>query len=465
MRTTGLNKTSPNRTSDRRYRIGIILIFAGALVLGLALIHVFLGGPVTVNWNIPHQTIDGFGASATGYTGSFAPAQADKFFSAATGLGLSLLRIDLIPDTVDADCGCVANNTPYTCVSGSKSQIVSGDLQIARLAVARGATLFAAPWSPPAGMKSSGGYCTSGSMIGNPVNYTEYAAALASFPALLKAYGLSIYAMSIQNEPNATDLHYDTCTWTAEQIHDFIPYLSSALSASGFENIKIGIPEESSWKFDLMNRSMNDPAVAAKVGLILGHAYGVKKPSYNPSTNGVAVWQTEVSSFKAYDGSMRDALTWAQYIHNYMSVSVNAWMYWNLDCGPGYFNQKNNMCLTDQNGNTAKRGYVLGQYAKFIRPGWQRIEVTNRSSLMVTAYRGEQNEFAVVAINKSSRPASNQTFVLNGITAQHSQVIPWITSTSASLAPQAPVSLTSNGTIITYTIPANSVVTFHGRGE
>lgn len=75
---------------------------------------------------------------------------------------------------------------------------------------------------------------------------------------------------------------------------------------------------------------------------------------------------------------MTDAITWAQYIHNYMTVGVNAWMYWMLDCVPKYFNQSNNMCLTDQKSNFAKRAYVFGQYAKFIRPGWRRVGVRNR---------------------------------------------------------------------------------------
>jgi glucuronoarabinoxylan endo-1,4-beta-xylanase len=123
------------------------------------------------------------------------------------------------------------------------------------------------------------------------------------------------------------------------------------------------------------------------------------------------------------------------------------------------------MCLTDQSGNFAKRAYVLGQYAKFIRPGWQRIDVTNSGSLLVTAYKGPENTFAIVAVNNTRWAARNQTFALNGVTSQRSQVTPWLTSGSASLAPQSAVSLTSNGTIITYTIPANSVVTFQGQAD
>jgi glucuronoarabinoxylan endo-1,4-beta-xylanase len=449
----------------RRRTIIIPLLFLGALVVVLSLAPVFPVRAITINWDTTFQTIDGFGASATGYTGTFTADQADKFFSSAMGLGLSLLRIRAIAGTVDADCGCVANSTPYVCIAGSKSQMVSGDLQIAQLAAARGVRLFATPWSPPATMKSSGSYCTGGTLIGNPDNYTAYAADLASFPVLLNSKGLSIYAMSIQNEPDVENSAYDTCMWTGQQIHDFVPYLWNSLNVAGFANIKIAIPEEAGWTFQRMRPTMDDPVVAEKVGLILGHAYQTESPSGIPSMNGLHVWQTEVSSANSYDGSMADAITWAEYIHNYMTVGVNAWMYWMLDCGPRYFNQGNNMCLTDQRSNFAKRAYVLGHFAKFIRPGWQRIDVRNRGPLLVSAYRGQGRDFAIIAINRSRWLSRRQAFVLNGIASRSTPVTPWLTSASASLALQPAVSLSSSGTTFTYTIPANSVVTFKGEGD
>jgi glucuronoarabinoxylan endo-1,4-beta-xylanase len=460
----GSTDNSVAKTRRLRYR-GVVLLFLTTLLLGFALTRARAVVPITINWNKMHQTIDGFGASATGYTGTLTSAQSDKFFSPVTGIGLSLLRLRMIPDTLDLDCGCAANNTPYTCTAGSNSQIVTGDLQVARLAAARGVRLLASPWSPPAGMKSSGKYCTSGSMIGNSTNYAAYAVDLVSFPALLKVSGLSLDALSVQNEPDIENVSYDTATWTSQQIHDFVPYLSSALGGAGYGNVKIAIPEESGWTFELMNTLMDDPAVASDVGLILGHAYGVEKPTGIPATNGRHVWQTEAGNASHYDGSMKDALRWAQNIHNYMSISANAWMYWNLDCGPAFFNHDNNMCLTDQSDNFAKRAYVLGHYAKFIRPGWHRIDVTNSGSLLVTAYKGPENKFAIVAINKSRWAAREQTFALNGITSQRSPVTPWVTSASVSLQVQPATSLTSNGSLITYTIPSNSVVTFQGQAD
>ena len=302
-------------------------------------------------------------------------------------------------------------------------------------------------------------------MIGTPANYSRYASELASFPPLLKTHGISIEALSIQNEPNVEDSKYDTCRWTPQQIHDFIPHLSDALRAAGYEAVKIAAPEQTSWRFDMMQTAMDDPAVADKIGLLLGHAYGSQRPSTLPTTRGLHVWQTEVGGFNAYDGSMIDGLTWAKFIHNYMRLGVNAWMYWNLDCGELYFNQENNMCLTDNQSRMAKRAYVLGQYAKFIRPGWQRVDVTSRGWLQVTAYKGPAKQFAIVIVNQGKHEARNQEIVLNGATSLHSQIVPWITSASASLEAQPPVSVAGGGSTFSYTIPAESVVTFQGQAD
>jgi glucuronoarabinoxylan endo-1,4-beta-xylanase len=451
-------------SSRKRYWCGLALV-ATLCLPACRLLRSRHVEPVTINWNTHHQTIDGFGASATGYAFGFTPQQANQFFNAEGGLGLSLVRLRVIPDTKDADCDCVANSEPNQCVHGSTSQILSGDLQVAQEAAARGARLIASPWSPPGEMKSSGKYCSAGSMLGTPDNYAKYADDLADFLVLLRGKSLSVDALSIQNEPDMENEQYDTCRWTGKQIHDFIPVLSHAISKSG-QAVKIAAPEQSSWAFDAMIETLNDPPVDDKVGLVLGHAYGSENPSGIPAVDARHVWQTEVGDSQPFDGSMQNGLRWARSIHNYMTIGANAWMYWSLSCGERHFNGVNNMCLTGKDGKLAKRAYVLGQYAKFIRPGWQRIGVTNDGPLLVTAYRGPGNEFAIVTINPDSSPVKDQKFELPGVTASRSTVTPWITSTSLSLAAAPTLSLApGDAAAFTYTIPASSVVTFKGKAD
>ncbi len=48
---------------------------------------------------------------------------------------------------------------------------------------------------------------------------------------MMKAtYGINLYALSMQNEPDVNTTNYESCVWTGQQFHDFIPYLATALS-------------------------------------------------------------------------------------------------------------------------------------------------------------------------------------------------------------------------------------------
>src|SRR6516165_5344554 len=55
--------------------------------------------PSTIDWNQTNQTIDGFGASSAWVVPSLTAARADLLFSPTQGIGLSLLRSRIVPDT------------------------------------------------------------------------------------------------------------------------------------------------------------------------------------------------------------------------------------------------------------------------------------------------------------------------------------------------------------------------------
>lgn len=452
------------RTSDRSPAKWILWPIC-ALLLGCGPSPVHSTSAAVIELSATQQTIDGFGASATGYTTGLSDRQIDQFFDPDHGLGLSILRVRAIAGNVQEDCDCVANDSRAHCVRNSFSQIVSGDLAAAQKASALGAHVVVSPWSPPAEMKSSGKYCTSGAMIGSPEHYQKYAAQLVSLLTLLKQNGVSAEAISIQNEPDVENKDYDTCTWTAKQIHDFIPVLYQAIQSAGLANVRIAAPEQSNWSFELMADSIADPNVADKIGIVFGHAYSPEHPTEIPRVMPRHVWQTEAGAWTRFDGSMKDAIYWAQSIHNYLVIGANAWLYWNLDCSKPGFNHDNNMCLTNSGGKLAKRAFVLGQYAKFVRPGWQRVGVTYSGPLLITAFKGPQNEVAIIAINPGKAAITDQMFSMPGGSARRLTVTPWMTSASASLEAQPAPATHPGVTSFSYTIPASSVVTFQVKSE
>jgi glucuronoarabinoxylan endo-1,4-beta-xylanase len=404
----------------------------------------------TIEWSDVHQTIDGFGASSADFLTSLTRTQADFFFT-TSGIGLSILRTQIIPDLAT----CNAEFRDGGC-SDSNGQILNGELETAKLAVARGAIVFSTPWSPPGTYKSNGSFRNGGSLL--PSRYSDWARDIASYVKMMANQAVPIYAVSVQNEPNVTT-DYGSCTYTAEQIHDFVPYLHSALQFVGAGSTKIIIAEQSSWAFDLISAAMVDAKVASKVGVIAAHGYGGGKIQPYP-TGSAQLWQTEDSSQSAtYDSSMMDGMSWALKIHNYLAVAnVNAWMWWFLTDMPNQGEGTDNAALTDINGNIPKRAYVSGQWSRFVRPGWSRVGVNYFGPLRITAFKDQGNQsFTIVVVNSGTTEIA-QTFSLKGFSTN--AVTPWITSERWSLAVQAPV--TVNGSSFAYTLPAYSVTSFSG---
>jgi len=405
-----------------------------------------------VDWNDVHQRIDGFGASSA-WQGSWTTSQADMFFSTNTGIGLSLLR-----NHITAASSTASSATPST-----------SETSIMQMAQARGATVWSTPWTPAAGFKSNNSL-DGGSYRGNGNNATNqaYAVQLANYVSSMKnTYGVNIYALSIQNEPdNTTATGYESCLWSGSQIHDFVTNLYSALAAKGAGSTKIILPESQNWSTDsgLYTPTLNDAGTLADASIVADHNYvsnnqiGDTNAPAALSVSGKALWETEVSQIGgSFDGSINNALYWAGRIHLYMTVAqANAWHFWWLIPLAG---NTDNQGLTDVNGNPAKRMYVLGQFARFVRPNYYRIGANNSGSVQISAYKDSLSPgFAIVAINTNNSSVS-QTFNLTNFPGV-STVTPWVTSGSLSLSSQTAVAVTNSSFI--YTLPAMSVVTFAG---
>jgi glucuronoarabinoxylan endo-1,4-beta-xylanase len=398
-------------------------------------------GACRVNWNDVRQRIDGFGASSA-WRSSWSSSVADMFFSTNTGLGLSLLRSRIAPG------GTTIENS------------------IMQMAQARGARVWSAPWSPaPAPQFKSNSSVNGGSFIGNATNYQAYASQLAGYVVTMKnQYGVNLYALSVQNEPDANVTTYESCNWTPQQVHDFIPYLYDALVASNAGATKIVIPESQNWTDPqgIGSLAMSDTNVAAKVGIMANHNYvpdnnnGDQTAPGALNSRGKALWETEVSTFSAFDGGINNAIYWAKRIHSFLTVAqVNAWHYWWLTSA-----NNDNEGLAAPGDILAKRGPVLGQYSRFVRPDYYRIGVvTNQGAALVSAFKDPaSSRFAIVAINPGNG-LIDQTFNLTNF-GTVSTVTPWITSSALSLASQAAITVSNS---FNYQLPAMSVVTFVGE--
>ena len=458
----------PSSSSNSYYIDDVQLTNANAVIVSNPPIN----GASTVDWNNVHQRIDGFGASSA-YNGSWNTAEADLLFStnnnvtyqSATynGVGLSLLRNHIVWANTTS-----ASDTPSTV-----------ETSIMQLAQARGARVWSTPWSPAAGFKSTSdiydsGIATDGGIdggsylgSGNNITNLNYASQLANYVAAMKSDGINLYAISVQNEPDADVTTYDACQWTGAQIHDFVTNLFSALAAKGVGSTKIIVPESESWSGDtaLYTPTLNDPNTAADVSIIANHDYVANNAVGDQTTpaalnvGGKALWETEVALLSGSDSSIANGVYYAQRIYLYMTqAQANAYHYWWLVAsGSG------NEGLLDTSAAPTKRLFTFGQYSRFVRPNFNRINATStQPSALISAYKDSVSPaFAIVAVNTNTATDVIQTFNLANFTA--ASVTPWITSSTLSLAPQTAVNVTNSS--FTYDVPAMSVVTFVGQAS
>jgi len=413
------------------------------------------GQSASINGGTVYQQIDGFGA-ATAFLDAIPTSVVNTLYSPSS-IGLKYIRTHIVPDysdCVSAYGSCV--NVP------SGATITTNDLANVKAAVANGAVLWGTLWSPPGSMKDNGSFSSGGNFIGNSSNYTALANIETSWVTLMTGtYNIPVYAISVQNEPDYSG-SYASCKWTAQQIHDFVPYLRGALNAAGFSSTKIVIAEPGTWVNTYAATAMADPSVASQVGILASHGYwqsGAFGPlSYSNITN-QHQWETEVSDYNTYDGGMASALTYAQQIHQLLSSAhLNSWNYW-LISGAG---RPDNEGLTDSGNNVAKRAYMMGNWARFVT-GMNEISATAnpQSGVYITAFKNQSTgAFAIVAINSNGGSVS-QAFSLNGLSA--SSLTPYLTDANHNLTEQSPLTV-SNGNA-TATLNGQSITTFVSSGD
>lgn len=456
-----------------------------------------------------HQTIDGFGASSAWTASDMSDSDADLAFSTdgtKNGAGLSLLRVRIAPD---GSCGEVAT---------------------AQKAIARGAKVWAAPWSPPPEWKSGTDDAgNGGSLI--PMFYDSWASRLAESVQALQAEGVNLIGLSAQNEPTTAVVNhgnvpgYESCVYTPSELVDFVgQHLGPALDDAGLRSgsagnagsseagssgggtedagssgggtedagssgggtedagsiapaaafLKIIAPETQDWgAFATFESAFmaDDGGAFNELGTLASHSYGNVSPSPYPAITaaGKSLWQTEVydETSSQPDPGIASGLWVARAIHQALvTANVNAWHYWWLKpLGP------DRGALWDlTTGQPSKRLYTMGNFSRFVRPGFVRVDATELpqpcGQVQVSAYYDNPSGTLVVVAINSDTVDYTQGFLFDGVTAGSWQS--WVTSDSKDLETGTQVvdanldGSAVGGRVVT-TLPAQSVTTLQGH--
>jgi glucuronoarabinoxylan endo-1,4-beta-xylanase len=411
---------------------------AGGMYLGTKTPGTAQTGDITVDPSKTYQVVDGFG-EADVWQNSSSAAMQTLLWDPVNGIGLNLLRVG-----IDGTSGKVnimgaagyADGTACVKYAGSACKV------------------WAAPWSPPASMKDNNNVNNGGHL--QTADYASWAAVLAAFPSFYKKNGgVDLYAVSAQNEPDFTAT-YQSCLYSASQMIAWIKVLGPALAALS-PPVKVLAAEPDNWG-NIWGGDGYGPAILADstadsyVGPLATHDYGstsagtYKRPA-PPANNTHHVWETECTP------NDTGPITIATMIYAaFTTGGVNGWHYWWTEA------------LVPNPSSPPPQVYALGNFSKFVRPGYYRADVAgaptpSASAPLVVAFTNPPDgTLAIVVVNGGA--AQNVSFFVAG-TAWPASVTPYVTTTSSKLAAGTAVSV--SGGRFSASLAGQSVTTFVGK--
>ncbi|MGH9562970.1 MAG: hypothetical protein ACRD3S_16080, partial [Terracidiphilus sp.] len=431
----------------------------------------------TVDFTTTYQTIRGFGGASV-WLGTMPSAVATALFGSGTNdLNLSILRVRIDPQ----GSASVLGSKGYAWETYNWDQEAANGVE----AVANNpnAIVFASPWTPPPTWKLSGssttvsgrtfneaynsscgegaGYC--GGYL-DPNHYADYANYLEDFVKYFNANaGFNLYAISMQNEPEE-NVSYESCIWTPAQMDTWVANNASTITSDAYST-KLIMPESDNFSPVDASPTLNDASAESQVSIVGGHIYGVSPTPYAIPVGDTPkeIWMTEFGPLSNAQLTFAGALSpYGVAIHNSLvNGEYNAFVWWGaFGNAPGSCSTNAGTCgFVDSAGNLMPMGEVMGQYSKFIQPGYVRASATANptSGVLASAYTGSVSgtqHYVIVVINTNSSPVSITFSVNNTVTS----MTPYQSTSAAGLAAQSPVTVTSGQ--FTYTLPATSITTF-----
>lgn len=208
-----------------------------------------------INANTVQQIIRGFGvANIIGWRDDITSADRTLAFSVDNGLGFSVLRVRVSPDSSEWS----ANRDT---IDAAKSY---------------GAMVIASAWSAPVSMK------TNNDLVGGNLktdSYSDYAAHLRDFCSTVGG----VDAISPINEPNIT-VSYESMEMSASDVAAFVAAQGNNCGAPIFA------PEPYNMSQSFINQYLSNSGASANTAYVAGHIYGTSPSSFDP---GKEVWMTE----------------------------------------------------------------------------------------------------------------------------------------------------------------------------
>jgi len=391
--------------------------------------HAANAADVTVNLASTKQEIDGFGASSA-WCGTVPSSVMNVLYG---DLGFSILRL-----RIEEGIGDNWKSGPYSSWAP--------ELANAKAASAKGAYVFATPWNPPASLRLTGG---GGKYSTDPSKWASYRDYLNAYVKYMKDNGVNLYAISVQNEP---DYSGDWTYWSPTQAHDFV------LNYGATINTKLISAESFNFSKNMYDQILNDSKALANVSIFGTHLYGTSVNNFayplfesKGRPAGKKVWMTEhYIGEKETDLNPANTVAIGKEIHDCMVTgNMSGYTYWWITWPNG---------LATGSGTIYQRAYAIGQFSKYIRPGYFRVDATATpaTNVYVSAYTGA-GKVVIVAVNTGTSAVTQKFTVQGGTVAQFST---YQTASGKNMVAGAAAAV--SGGSFTTSLPGQSITTFVG---
>ena len=399
-------------------------------LLFLLSISSFAQETTVIDLNTTHQIIRGFGAAnILRWRPDMTDSEIETAFGTGDGqLGFSILRLRIHPDS---------DEWHYNVPAASKAHEM-------------GVTIIAAPWNPPEEMIETIG----GNTRLYHDMYEDYAYHLDDFSYYMEDNGAPLYGVSVQNEP-------DIGEWTQWSVNEMLNFMRDY--AHLITSTKVMGPESFCFNKSYSDPILNDSLACANLDIVCGHIYGGGLEPYPLAVKkGKEVWMTEhLSGENSHSNDWSWAYQIATEINNVMHAGMNAYVWWYLVRYYGPISDGTNSC--GNKGDVTKKGCVMSQFSRFVRPGYFRIGCKKRfqSQVYGSAYIDDKSSKVVIVAINTSHETKDQTFTFqNGAVEKFS---PYVTSETKNCNQENDILAVNES--LTVTLDARSITTFVSTGE
>ena len=377
---------------------------------------------VYINEGIQYQTIEGFGYTLTGGSALLLnqlPKQnriqilKEIFSHSLNGLNVNYLRISIGASDLDATVfsyddlkeGEVDPDLMKMSIAPDQANLIPILKEIQ--AIQPGLKIMASPWSPPVWMKdnvkSKGGHLL-------PRYYATYAQYFVKYIQLMRAEGLTINAVTIQNEPEHGG-NNPSMLMTAVEQNEFIKnHLGPAFKKAGITT-EIVIwdhnADHPNYPIEILNDAITKSFISATAfHLYLGHESALSKVhEAHPDRK---IYFTE--QWTGAKGNFEGDFMW--HMQHIVIGTMSNWsslvLEWNLANDPNFGPHTPGGCteclgaLTIA-GTEIKRNvsyYIIGQVAPFIPAGSSRIQTKSTNPQFIAiGFRRPDGKKVLLALN------------------------------------------------------------------